>query len=165
MTGVVSNKLSLLHYLPQAKKTPRHFYNKVMQYILERIGQSIDVFWIKGHPVKILLEAREQKYSSLLSFVEALQKNPIDERSLSIRNIDRFSISAVKKKDDLCMALSDMGAHALFSAVRRDARAYGLSETRYIQELAPVFVSGKDGKIVPGGIKFIHPTFPRWVAV
>ena len=41
MIGVVSNKLSLLGYLTEASKTPTHFYNKVMQYLLERVGSSL----------------------------------------------------------------------------------------------------------------------------
>ncbi len=156
MTGVISNKLTLLEYLPQARKTPTHFYNKVMQYLLERIGECIAAFRLNPNQVRILVEARAQQYSSLLSFIEAIQKNPLDPRATAIRNVDRFSISAIKKMDEPCMAISDMGAHALFSAVRRDHRSFGLSETRYLNELSPVFVCGKNGQIVPNGIKLIH---------
>ena len=54
------------------------------------------------------------------------------------------------------MAISDFGAHALFSAVRRDARAFGLSETRYLHEAKDAFLASKTGKISGSGIKLIH---------
>ena len=88
--------------------------------------------------------------------MDAIQKNPLDPRAISIRNIDRFSISTIKKTDDIVMAVSDFGANALFSAVRRDGRAFGLSETRYLHECRNVFLANKYGKLVGGGIKAIH---------
>jgi hypothetical protein len=156
MLGTISNKLSLLGYLPQASKTPTHFYNKVMQYLLERIGQAVGSYGLAKSNVRILLEARSQQYSSLLSFIENIQKNPLDPRSLAIRNIDRWSILSTKKKDEKCMALSDIGANAIFSAVRRDSRSFGLSETRYLNELRKIFLADGSGKVFPSGIKPIH---------
>ncbi|SNR81584.1 DUF3800 domain-containing protein [Puniceibacterium sediminis] len=41
MIGVMSNKLSLLAYLSNAQKTNTHYYNKVTQYLLERVGEAI----------------------------------------------------------------------------------------------------------------------------
>ncbi|MEO9778557.1 MAG: hypothetical protein ABJH45_12135 [Paracoccaceae bacterium] len=148
--------LSLLNYLASAKTTPTHYYNKVMQYQLERIGDAMGAFQIPAKQTRIQLEAREQQYSSLLSFIEKIQNNPLDSRATSIRNIDRFSISSVNKKDSLLMALSDIGANAIFSSVRRDTRQFGFSEVRYLRELAPIFVTGKTGRIVPKGLKPIH---------
>ncbi|XHX59773.1 DUF3800 domain-containing protein [Pseudosulfitobacter sp. SM2401] len=156
MVGVISNKLSLLKYLSEAKKTPTHFYNKVMQYQLERVGAAMGAFGIAASEVRIHIEARAQQYGSLLSFVRAIQENPLDTRAAYIRNIDRFSISAVDKKDSAVMALSDIGANAIFSAVKRDAKSFGFSETRYLKELAPAFVADSRGRIVPLGLKPIH---------
>jgi hypothetical protein len=156
MFGVISNKLSLLEYLPAASKTPTHFYNKVMQYLFERIGDAVGKLGIPRAELRIRLEARAQKYSSLISFIDSIQRNPLDARAIAIRNIDRFSITAIKKADDRCMAISDFGAHALFSAVRRDSRAFGLSETRYLNELKGAFLASKTGKITGYGIKTIH---------
>lgn len=156
MLGVISNKLSLLEYLPEARKTPTHYYNKVAQYLFEKLGSLLGSLKITKESVFIRLEARDQQYSSLLSFIEKIQNSPLDHRALPMRNIDRFSISTVKKRDDLAMALSDIGAHALFCAVRRDAKNFALTETRYLRELSPIFMSGKDGMILPNGIKPIH---------
>ena len=44
MVGTISNKLSLLSYQSEAIKTPTHFYNKVMQYLFERIGDALTIF-------------------------------------------------------------------------------------------------------------------------
>ncbi|WP_170333503.1 DUF3800 domain-containing protein [Ruegeria arenilitoris] len=156
MLGVISNKLTLLDYLKEAQKTPTHYYNKVSQYLFERIGQALGEFNISKDKVRICIEAREQQYSSLLSLLHSIQSTPLDERALPIRNIDRFSISAVKKKDDLLMSLADIGANAMFLSVRKDERTYSLTETRYLKELSPVFLSARDGKIVPKGLKPIH---------
>lgn len=156
MVGVISNKLTLLEYLPEAKKTPTHYYNKVAQYLFERIGDVVGAFKFSSEEIQIRLEAREQQYSSLLSLIDSIQRNPLDSRSLSIRKIDRFSISAIKKQDDMSLAISDIGANALFSAVRRDHRSHGLTEPRYLKELSSVFLCGKDGKLVPKGLKPIH---------
>ncbi|SNR80427.1 hypothetical protein, partial [Puniceibacterium sediminis] len=106
--------------------------------------------------LRICIEAREQQYSSLLSFIKKIQENPLDTRATHIKNIDRFSITAVRKSDDALMALSDIGANAIFSALRRDERMHGLSETRYLRELRHVFLSGSDGNILPKGLKPIH---------
>lgn len=156
MFGLISNKLSLLEYLPDASKTPTHFYNKCIQYLLEKVGDALGKFGIPTSDVRIRLEARAQRYSSLLSFIDSIQRNPLDHRSVALRNIDRFSIAAVKKTDDACLPISDFGAHALFSAVRRDARAFGLSEPRYLYECRDRFMAGKDGSVVGHGIKAIH---------
>jgi hypothetical protein len=156
MFGLVSNKLSLLEYLPDASRTPTHFYNKCLQYLLERVGYALGKLGIPASDVRIRLEARAQKYSSLLSFIDSIQRNPLDHRSIALRNVDRFSITAVKKTDDACMPISDFGAHALFTAVRRDARAFGLSEARYLYECRDRFLAGKDGSIIGHGIKAIH---------
>lgn len=156
MLGVISNKLTLLDYLPQAKKTPTHYYNKCTQYLLEMIGICSTKLNIDGKNFKIFLEARNQRYSSLISFVQEIQKNPLHKRAESMRRLNAFSISNAKKSADPCFALADMGANALFSAVRRDTRTFGLSETRYIHELSPIFLSDVMGRIVPSGIKPIH---------
>lgn len=156
LLGVISNKLSLLEYLPAAKKTNTHYYNKVTQYLLERIGETVSVFNVDAKNLNIKLEAREQKYDSLLYFIDKIQKNPLDPRSIPIRNINRFSISAVKKHDDFCLGLADIAAHALFCSVSRDKKVLGLSETRYVRELRSIFISDKKGKVVPKGIKLIH---------
>ena len=105
---------------------------------------------------RIHIEAREQQYSSMISFLQAIQATPLDDRALAIRNIDVFSIVAVKKKDQPLMSLADIGAHALFAAVRRDDRTYALNETRYLKELSPVFLCSQSGSIVPKGLKPIH---------
>lgn len=156
LLGVISNKLSLKEYLPEANRTPTHYYNKVMQYLLERVGAATSALGIKSNELRVVLEAREQQYSSLLSFVSKIQANPLDTRAALLRNIDRFSITAVKKKDEPCIRVADMGAHALFCCVRRDKRVYSIVENRYLKELAPVFLAGKDGRIVPQGLKLIH---------
>lgn len=39
--GVISNKLSLLCYLQEAQRSPTHYYNKVSQYLFERIGETV----------------------------------------------------------------------------------------------------------------------------
>lgn len=156
MIGVVSNKLTLLEYLSEAQKTPTHYYNKVSQYLFEQIGQVVGGYEIPKEQIRILLEARAQQYSSLLSFLNSIQRNPLDERSLPIRNIDRFSVSKIKKQDDLLVSLADIGANAMFLAVRRDEKTYCLRETRYLKELSPVFLAAKNGRIVPKGLKPIH---------
>ena len=129
LLGVISNKLSLKEYMKEANQTPTHFYNKVMQYLLERIGHTVASLGIDKKHVRIVLEAREQRYSSLLSFIETIQKNPFDTRATYLRNIDRFSITAVKKENEPCIRLADMGAHALFCAIRRDKRISSIVET------------------------------------
>ena len=156
MIGVISNKLSLLDYQSDASKTSTHFYNKVMQYLLELIGQLWPTLQKQGSDVRIILELRAQRYSSLFSFIEKIQQKPFDIRSIPIKNINRFSITTQKKSEDLCLALSDIGAHSMFSAVRRDERNFGHSEPRYLYELRSIFYADKRGKILPKGIKPIH---------
>jgi hypothetical protein len=156
MLGVVSNKLTLLGYLTEAQKTHTHYYNKVSQYLFEQIGRVVEGYELPKKNVRILIEARAQQYSSLLSFLNTIQRNPLDERSLPIRNIDRFSISQIKKQDDLLVSLADIGANAMFLAVRRDEKTHGLRETRYLKELSPIFFAAANGSIVPKGLKPIH---------
>lgn len=156
MIGVFSNKLTLLEYLSEAQKTPTHYYNKVAQYLFERLGDTVGKYNVSKSNFRVHIEAREQKYGSLIAFLKSIQRNPLDERSLPIRNIETLSISAVKKKDDLSLALADIGAHALFTALRRDSETFAINETRYLRELSPVFMASRTGKIIPYGIKPIH---------
>ena len=156
LLGVISNKLTLKDYLPEARRTPTHFYNKVMQYLLERVGAAIAAYGLRKQDVRIVLEAREQQYSSLLAFIAKIQGNPLDTRATLLRNIDRFSIIVVKKKNEPCIRVADIGAHALFCCVRKDNRIFSVTETRYLRELAPVFLAGQNGRIVPYGLKPIH---------
>ncbi len=156
LIGVISNKLSLLEYFADAKKTPTHYYNKCTQYLLEMIGSFLATFSIPQDQVKIILETRNQRYDSLLAFVQAIQRNPLHPRAELIQRLNAFSISNAKKADDKCFALADLAANALFSAVRRDPRSFALSETRYLVELAPVFLANNQGRIFSKGIKPIH---------
>ncbi|WFE75172.1 hypothetical protein [Roseinatronobacter sp. S2] len=156
MVGVISNKLSLLEYLPQASSTPTHYYNKVSQYLLERVSNALSVCGISRESVSIRLEARDQQYSSLISFVKRIQTTPLDHRAASLRGLNPFSIIAVKKKDDRCFILADCASNALFSMVCRDEKRFCLPEPRYLQELAPIILSNKQGEIMPFGIKPIH---------
>jgi hypothetical protein len=156
MVGVISNKLTLGEYLKDAKKTPTHFYNKVAQYLLERVGVCLATYGIASDEVRILLEAREQRYGSLLSFVKAIQKKPIDPAATFLRHIDVFPISRAKKRDDPLFCLPDLGSHAMFCALRKDASMHSVTEARYLRELAPCFLSDRRGRIFPRGIKPIH---------
>ncbi|MCC5962648.1 MAG: DUF3800 domain-containing protein [Rhodobacteraceae bacterium] len=153
MVGVISNKMSLLEYLPQASSTPTHYYNKVTQYLLERVANALLVCGVSREQVNIQLEAREQQYSSLISFIRAIQKNPLDHRAATLRGINPFSISTTKKKDDRCFVIADCASNALFSLVCRDAKRFCMPEPRYLHELQPVFLSDQHGNIVPFGIK------------
>ena len=156
IVGVISNKLSLLNYLPQASSTSTHYYNKVTQYLLERVAAGIEASGIKKDTISIRLEAREQRYSSLISFVQKIQDQPLDFRATLLRNINPFSISAVKKRDDSCFLLADCASNAIFSVVSRDEKRFCLPEPRYLQELSPVFLGNAKGEIVPFGLKPIH---------
>ncbi|WP_071798488.1 DUF3800 domain-containing protein [Natronohydrobacter thiooxidans] len=154
--GVISNKLSLLDYLQQANSTNTHYYNKVTQYLLERLGRIIATLGIDKDSVSIKIEARDQQYSSLISFVKKIQNNPLDHRASDLRHINPFTLSAVKKTDDKCFILADCASNALFSVVLRDERRFCLPEFRYLQELSPTFFASKNGLILPAGIKPIH---------
>lgn len=156
IVGVISNKLTLGSYLSEARRTNTHFYNKVMQYLLERIGVCLATYRILAEDVRIILEAREQQYSSLISFVEAIQKRPIDFQASFLRRIDAFSIGRAKKADDPLFCLPDLGSHAMLSALRRTEAQFSVTEPRYLKELAPCFLADKVGRIFPRGIKPIH---------
>lgn len=154
--GVISNKLTLGPYLPEVQKSPTHYYNKAMQYLLERVAIATASFDIPAAKIRFCLEAREQRYDLLLNFIRKIQKNPLHANSIPLRDINVFSITRVNKADDYCLALADMGAHALFSAVRRDFTTHGLSETRYLEELAPRFIAGRNRRIIPFGVRALH---------
>jgi hypothetical protein len=156
MVGVISNKLSLGTYLREAKQTPTHFYNKVAQYLLERVGACLITYGISADQTRIVLEAREQRYSSLISFIRSIQQTPIDPRAAFLRKIDSFSITRMNKRQDPLFCLPDLGSHALFCCFRKDESLHCVTESRYLRELAPCFLADRRGRILPRGIKPIH---------
>ncbi|MGZ2256144.1 DUF3800 domain-containing protein [Roseobacter sp. A03A-229] len=156
MVGVISNKLTLGNYLAAAKQTPTHFYNKVTHYLLERVGALLGAYSVPKENVRIVFEAREQQYSSLLFYIERIQATPLNSNARLLRNIDRFSITTIKKRDEPCMWVSDIGAHALFCLLRRDEKMHCLTEGRYLRELAPRFFAKRNGLIVDAGLKLIQ---------
>jgi len=156
LVGAVSNKLTLEQYLPRARQTPTHYYNKVVHYLLERVGAILSAYEVPREDVRILLEAREQQYGSLLNYLKTIQDNPLHPKAKLLKGLNPFSIRAVKKKDEPCFWVPDIGAHALFCAFRKDIKQHGLVEARYLTELSPVFAAGKSGQILDYGIKVIH---------
>ena len=82
--------------------------------------------------------------------------NMLDEELHGTMITDQLGIDTIMRAADGTENKGNIGANAIFCAVRRDNRSYGLTEPRYLKELSKVFVSDKEGKIVPKGLKPIH---------
>lgn len=155
--GVVSRKSSLGTYKEEISGDSSMYYNKCIQYLLERVGWFMESRNINPEDLDIVFEKSNNDYGKLLSLIKKCQENPIHENTKRIQKIDIRNIKIKTKEEDRLLQISDLIAHALYKCVDINIQFFGILEPRYILELSDRFFGNPENNHVLGaGIYCVH---------
>lgn len=153
--GVISMKETLGEYKESIEGSDKHYYNKCAQYILERLALFIYLNNLSGNDFGVCFEEGNFDYAALRNLIRKCIQNPIQPQTRLLKHINPETIISRPKDDEPILQIADLVAHALFRCVDDGPSAYGIKETRYIEELRRRFFSERVSKRVTG-----HGIFP-----
>lgn len=155
--SVISYKHTLSNYSDRIEGDPVAFYNKCASYLLECVGEHLNLFGIQPNRVKIVFEKGPTNYDSLRSFIAKCQRKPIYPRTKLLKYVEPNNIIARSKSEEPLLQVADLVAHALYSCVDKTSGKYHVTEARYLMELKNKFYHDPVSGLVLGkGIKAIH---------
>lgn len=155
--GTISKKETLGVYKDRISNDSDLYYNKCAQYLLERVGWFLENSGIDSKDVDIVFEKGNFDYEKMRNFIRKCQKNPMHHLTRKLSCIDANRIVAKSKDEDQLLQTADMVAHALFKIVDDSHRSFGITETRYANDLSKNFFADPvTGKIVGAGIYCVH---------
>lgn len=154
--GLISYKPTLGAYAKEIDWEPDKFYNKCAKYLLERVGEYIQRIGPALSDPQIIFEERNHNYDTMIRYISAVKENPIYEQSKALEAINPFGITKRSKQDEDLLRLADLVSHALYACVNKTPENFGITEPRYLCELAPRFAADDKGRVLGTGIKPIH---------
>lgn len=154
--AVWSNKSTLGSYKDDISSDPQKFYNKCLQYLLEKVCAYLGGTGATEEDLKIYLERRNHDYDSMLRYFGKVKDNPIHPESRALKVLNPFSISVISKGEDELLEVADFVAHAVFQLGNKTKSNYNIPEWRYFVELSSRFAPDERGVIVGTGLKCIH---------
>lgn len=155
--GVISHKATLGTYRTEIKDSDKKYYNKCVQYLLERLAHFLELNNIEETQVSIVFEDGNYDYSALKSLIRSCRRKPMNPASKRLVRINPNSISSKMKEEEPLLQVSDLVAHALYRCVDDSPSTYGIQETRYVDELRCKFFSEPETqKIVGYGLFPVH---------
>lgn len=155
--GIISRKETLGWYKDRIEADPQKYYNKCVQYLLERVGWFLETRGIQAGEVSIVLEKANCDYGMMRNFLGVVQANPIRPMSKKLVNLNVEELEAKSKSEEPLLKIADLVAHALFKCVDKSSGDFGIPEPRYLKEIAPRFF-GKPGsqRILGAGLHCVH---------
>lgn len=135
---------------------PHKFYNKCAKYLLENICAYLGPHVASDDDLAVYFEQMNHDYDSMRRYLGVVEKSPYYPQSKSLRCLNPFSISTLKKGESEVMEIADFVAHSLYQCINLSAKNYQVTEPRYFKELASRFAGDSQGKLVGTGLKFIH---------
>lgn len=157
--GVISRKATLGSYKDTIAADSNMYYNKCAQYLLERVGWFMEAHNIPPENLDIIFEKANLNYDKMRNFLWVCQNNPKHDATKRLKNIVISRIQVKEKKDEPLLKVADLVAHALYKAVDKPDQNYGISEPRYLRELAPHFFGNpKTQEVVGAGLYSVHST-------
>lgn len=155
--GVISYKATLLSYSEQISHGNVKFYNKCTSYLLECVGQHLELCGIHADDVEICLEDGPTDYVALANYISVIQKKPQYSRAKLLQNLNANNIYSKTKSECKLLELADFVAHALYSTVDKSDGKYQITEPRYLKELEQkLYHDPENGIILGRGIKAIN---------
>ncbi|WP_188134286.1 DUF3800 domain-containing protein [Rhizobium sp. RU35A] len=155
--GVISQKSTLKEYKEVISEDSEKYYNKCVQYLLERVGWFMEARQIPRENLDIVFEKANVDYDSMCNLLRACQKTPKREFTKKLKNIDTYKISAKLKNEEPMLQVADLVAHALYKCVDKPEKNFGIPEPRYLRELSPLFFGNPDTQAVVGaGLYCVH---------
>lgn len=154
--GVISCKKTLNGYKSKIDSNPKYYYNKCSQYLMEGVGAHLNNQQIDKADVSIIFEKAKYDYAKMRNFLAKIQATPIHENAKNLRYVNVSAIDTRTKKEERLLEVADLVAHALFKCVDKHPKHYGISEARYLKELAPRFFGHPTtGRLIGGGLHFV----------
>lgn len=155
--GLVSRKDTLGSYKKQISENSSMYYNKCCQYLMERIGFFMQTHDIPPANLDIVFEKSNNDYGKMRSFLLTCQSNPLQPVTRLLRHIDIARIDIKDKTEEPLLEIADLVAHALYRCVDKSTHNLGMTEPRYISELAPHFFGHRDtGTVLGAGLHCVH---------
>lgn len=157
--GVISRKSTLGSYKNTINDNSDKYYNKCVQYLLERVGWFMEARGIPPENLDIIFEKANVNYDKMRNLLWTCQTNPKHPATKRLQNIVISRIQVKKKNEEPLLELADLVAHSLYRAVDKRNQNFGIPEPRYIRELAPHFFGHPDTqKVVDAGLYCVHST-------
>lgn len=155
--GVISRKETLGKYKNVISDDSNKYYNKCVQYLLERVGWFMENRQISPQNLDIIFEKANVDYNKMRNFLRVCQARPQHENTKWLQHIDVDKITVRTKAEEPLLRLADLVAHALYKCVDKGDWNLGIPEPRYLRELAPRFFGHPETQAVVGaGIHCLH---------
>jgi len=154
--AVISNKATLGEYAARIDGDSQKFYNKCVEYLLERVCSYLSVIGAAEENVSVVLERRNHDYDAMLRYLLKVRENPLHSEAKSLTLLNPFSITTRVKGEEPLLEYADFVAHAVFQCVNKTKANHFIPERRYFEEISKRFAGDKSGRIINVGIKCIH---------
>ena len=154
--AVISRKETLGDYGSEIKHDPHKFYNKCAQYLLENICLYLGPHLESDDDLNVYFEQMNHDYDAMRRFLGKVKENPIYSQSKSLKSLNPFGISTLKKGESEVMEIADFVAHSLYQCVNLSEKNFQITEPRYFSELSSRFAGDKQGNPIGTGLKFVH---------
>lgn len=155
--GVISRKDTLGLYKDKISSDSDMYYNKCVQYLLERIGWFMESRQIPPENLDIVFERANVDYEKMRNLLYKCQNNPKHETTKKFKFIKVSNICVKKKDEEDLLQIADLVAHALYKCVDKTQRNHGIPEPRYLRELSPYFFGHPETQAVIGaGLYCVH---------
>lgn len=154
--AVISRKQTLGSYKSEIKGNAHKFYNKCAQYLLESICSYLAPHLTSEKDLNIYFEKMNHDYDAMRRFLMKVRDKPVYSHSLSLRSLNPFGISTLKKGENDMLEIADFVAHAVYQCANLTDSNFGIPEPRYFLEISSRFAG--DERNCPNGVglKFIH---------
>lgn len=157
MFGIISHKNTLRDYKNEIDSDSNKYYNKCIQYILERVGWFMECRGIPPENLDIVLEEGNFDYKKMTNFLRICQQNPHHPFTKKLQNVDLDNIQVKKKAEEPLLEIADLVAHALYKCVDKSKNNFGIPEPRYLCEISTRFFGHPDTLLlVGGGLHCVH---------
>ncbi|MFN3662607.1 DUF3800 domain-containing protein [Yoonia sp.] len=154
--AVISNKKTLGGYKTDIHGSADKFYNKCAQYLLENICSYLAPHLSSEQDLSVYFERMNHDYDAMRRFLVKVRDKPIFPQSRSLKNLNPFGVSTLKKGENEMLDIADFVAHAVYQCANVTESNFGIPEPRYFREISSKFAGDELGCPVGIGLKFIH---------
>lgn len=154
--ALISKKDTLEEYKDKIDSDPQAYYNKCVQYLLEKVFAYLAPSLEGSEQTSIVFERRNHDYDRMIRFLGKVKDSPIYPESRALTYLNPFSITSIPKGEEDILEVADLVAHGVFQCVNKSSSNYQLPEYRYFEELQSRFGADGRGRVLGTGLKCVH---------